>query len=147
MSAVASRGKRNRRTVNEINMVPFIDVMLVLLIIFMVTAPMLTPGNIDVPKAGKSQRPLTKNIAHVLLDKEGAIQLKTGKDAARALSQEDLLEAAKAWQASIPTEEESAMLIVADKNLSYQKVIDAMTSLQKAGVKRVALQVAGGASK
>ncbi|MFN7856967.1 MAG: biopolymer transporter ExbD, partial [Acidovorax sp.] len=48
MPALASRG-RGRRTINEINMVPFIDVMLVLLIIFMVTAPMLTPGMIDVP--------------------------------------------------------------------------------------------------
>ena len=47
MPAVASRGGRSRRTVNEINMVPFIDVMLVLLIIFMVTAPMLTPGSIN----------------------------------------------------------------------------------------------------
>ena len=143
MPAVASRGKRNRRTVNEINMVPFIDVMLVLLIIFMVTAPMLTPGNIDIPKAGKSQRPLTKNVAHVMLDKDGAIKLKTGKDA-QPINQADLVDAAKTWQASIPAEEESAMLIVADKNLSYQKVIDAMTSLQKAGIKRVALQVSGG---
>ena len=54
MPAMSSRG-RNRRTVNEINMVPFIDVMLVLLIIFMVTAPMLTPGSINVPSAGKSR--------------------------------------------------------------------------------------------
>ncbi|MCZ2943354.1 biopolymer transporter ExbD, partial [Acinetobacter baumannii] len=67
---MSSRG-RNRRTVNEINMVPFIDVMLVLLIIFMVTAPMLTPGSINVPSAGKSSRPPTKNIAYVLLDKDG----------------------------------------------------------------------------
>ena len=52
MPAMASRG-RGRRTINEINMVPFIDVMLVLLIIFMVTAPMLTPGMIDVPSVGK----------------------------------------------------------------------------------------------
>ena len=51
MPAMASRG-RGRRTINEINMVPFIDVMLVLLIIFMVTAPMLTPGVVDVPSVG-----------------------------------------------------------------------------------------------
>jgi biopolymer transport protein TolR len=54
MPALASRG-RSRRTINEINMVPFIDVMLVLLIIFMVTAPMLTPGLIDVPSVGKGK--------------------------------------------------------------------------------------------
>jgi biopolymer transport protein TolR len=56
MPAMASRG-RGRRTINEINMVPFIDVMLVLLIIFMVTAPMLTPGSIDVPSVGKGAKP------------------------------------------------------------------------------------------
>ena len=57
MSTESFRSPRRRRTVNEINMVPFIDVMLVLLIIFMVTAPMLTPGVIDVPSAGKSAKP------------------------------------------------------------------------------------------
>ena len=142
MPAVASRGKRNRRTVNEINMVPFIDVMLVLLIIFMVTAPMLTPGAINLPKAGKSERPPTKNIAHVLLDKDGSIQLKTG-NVTQAVAAGDLADRAKAWQADNPPED-SAMLIVADKDLTYQKVIDTMSTLQKAGVKRVALQVAGG---
>ncbi|MDR2329436.1 MAG: ExbD/TolR family protein [Comamonas sp.] len=142
MPAVASRGKRNRRTVNEINMVPFIDVMLVLLIIFMVTAPMLTPGAINLPKAGKSERPPTKNIAHVLLDKDGSIQLTTG-NVTQTVAAGDLADRAKAWQADNPPED-SAMLIVADKDLTYQKVIDTMSTLQKAGVKRVALQVAGG---
>ena len=55
MPAVASRG-RGRRTINEINMVPFIDVMLVLLIIFMVTAPLITPSLIDLPSVGKASR-------------------------------------------------------------------------------------------
>ena len=144
MPAVASRGKRNRRTVNEINMVPFIDVMLVLLIIFMVTAPMLTPGAINVPKAGKSERPPTKNIAHVLLDKDGTIQLKTGSTT-KEISVKELGEAAKAWQSGQP--EDSAVLLVADKDLSYQTVMDAMGALQRANVQRIALQVAGGASK
>ena len=145
MPAVASRGKRNRRTVNEINMVPFIDVMLVLLIIFMVTAPMLTPGAISVPKAGKSERPPTKNIAHVLLDKEGKIELKATGKPAQKLSLNELKDAAKTWQSEQP--EDSAMLLVADKDLSYQKVMETMAAVQAAGVKRVALQVAGGASK
>ena len=55
MPAVASRG-RGRRTINEINMVPFIDVMLVLLIIFMVTAPLITPSMIDLPSMGRAGR-------------------------------------------------------------------------------------------
>ncbi len=49
-----SRGGRGRRMVNEINVVPYIDVMLVLLVIFMVTAPLVPPGQIDLPRAGKS---------------------------------------------------------------------------------------------
>ncbi len=76
MPAASSRG-RGRRTVNEINMVPFIDVMLVLLIIFMVTAPMLTPGAINVPSAGKSTKPAVKNVAHVLMNADGSIRIKT----------------------------------------------------------------------
>jgi biopolymer transport protein TolR len=55
MPAVAHRG-RGRRTMNEINMVPFIDVMLVLLIIFMVTAPLITPSLIDLPSVGKAAK-------------------------------------------------------------------------------------------
>ncbi len=55
MPAMSSRG-RGRRTINEINMVPFIDVMLVLLIIFMVTAPLITTGIVDLPSVGKGQR-------------------------------------------------------------------------------------------
>ena len=54
MPAVVGRGTR-RRTINEINMVPFIDVMLVLLIIFMVTAPLITTGVVDLPSVGKSR--------------------------------------------------------------------------------------------
>ena len=55
MAKLAARG-RGRRTINEINMVPFIDVMLVLLIIFMVTAPLITPSQIDLPSVGQAGR-------------------------------------------------------------------------------------------
>ena len=65
MPATVSRG-RGRRTINEINMVPFIDVMLVLLIIFMVTAPMLTPGVVDVPSVGKGKN-MPKVVAQVIV--------------------------------------------------------------------------------
>ena len=55
MPAVSQRGGARRRTISEINMVPFIDVMLVLLIIFMVTAPLITTGVVDLPSVGKSK--------------------------------------------------------------------------------------------
>ena len=80
----------------------------------------------------------------MLLNKDGTIQLKTGKST-KELTLKELGDAAKAWQSEQP--EDSAMLLVADKELSYQKVMDSMAAIQAAGVKRVALQVAGGASK
>lgn len=138
MPAVSSRGGRKRRTVNEINMVPFIDVMLVLLVIFMVTAPMLTPGAINVPSAGKASRLPTENLARVLIDKDGTIRLKTGANE-QVVQLNELGVAAKAWQAQQP--EDSAVVISADKTLSYDTVMQAMGRLQRAGVKRVALDV------
>ena len=136
MPAMSSRG-RNRRTVNEINMVPFIDVMLVLLIIFMVTAPMLTPGSINVPSAGKSSRPPTKNIAYVLLDKDGSIQFKNGSNT-QTIKLDDLKGLAQSWQQG--QGEDSAIQILADKTLPYESVVQAMAQLQAAEV-RVALGV------
>ena len=137
MPAMASRG-RGRRTINEINMVPFIDVMLVLLIIFMVTAPMLTPGAINVPSAGKSTKPPMKHVAYVLLSEDGSIRLKAGKNE-QILSLQDLGAATVSWQAQ--ESEESAVLIQADKTLAYEHVVAAMGELQRAGVKRIALGV------
>ena len=137
MPGVSSRG-RGRRTVNEINMVPFIDVMLVLLIIFMVTAPMLTPGAINVPSAGKSGKPPVEHVAHVLLDKDGSVRLKTPKGE-QTLTLQELGVAAASWQAD--QGEDSAVMIQADKTLTYETVVNAMSELQRAGVKRVALGV------
>ena len=122
----------------EINMVPFIDVMLVLLIIFMVTAPMLTPGAINVPSAGKSTKPPMKHVAYVLLSEDGSIRLKAVKNE-QILSLQDLGAATVSWQAQ--ESEESAVLIQADKTLAYEHVVAAMGELQRAGVKRIALGV------
>ncbi len=138
MSTDSFRSPRRRRTVNEINMVPFIDVMLVLLIIFMVTAPMLTPGAINVPSAGKSTKPPTKHVAHVLLAEDGSIRLKAGKNE-QTVSLQELGIATASWQAE--ESEESAVLIQADKTLAYEHVVAAMGELQRAGVKRIALGV------
>ena len=136
MPAVSSRGK-GRRTVVEINMVPFIDVMLVLLIIFMVTAPMLTPGNIDVPTAGKSSKPAAKNIAYVLLEKDGRV-IFTTKNTEQQIALPELQGIATSWKNSDP--EHTAIQILADKTLPYESVVQAMAQLQAAEV-RVALGV------
>ena len=140
MSATASRGRSRRRTINEINMVPFIDVMLVLLIIFMVTAPMLTPGLIDVPSVGKGKN-VPKVVAQVIVSKDGTLQLKT-PDATRQLSQREIGEAALLWQQD--QSKDTAVVITADKGVQYEAVIKALDALQKAGVQRVGLSVKQG---
>lgn len=139
MPAMASRG-RGRRTINEINMVPFIDVMLVLLIIFMVTAPMLTPGMIDVPTVGKASKQ-PPAVAQILVGKDGQLELKT-QDATRTLTQREIGDAAKRWQSG--QAEGSAVVITAEKTVPYESVVKAMDALQKAGVQRVGLSVKTG---
>ena len=78
MVATVTRG-RGRRTINEINMVPFIDVMLVLLIIFMVTAPLISPSVIDLPSMGKANK-APDQIIKINIDKNGALAIETAKD-------------------------------------------------------------------
>ena len=84
MAHVSHRGSSRRRTISEINMVPFIDVMLVLLIIFMVTAPLITTGLVDLPSVGKSaQRP--EHVIEVVVASDASLRLKIdGKEGAPA---------------------------------------------------------------
>lgn len=131
---------RRRRTVNEINMVPFIDVMLVLLIIFMVTAPMLTPGVIDVPSAGKSSKPPSQHVAYVLLDGQGRVHFKTLDGNEQLHSLETIGGVAASWQAMQPPQG-SAVVLQADRKLPYEAVVEAMSQLKSAGVERVALGI------
>ena len=139
MPAMSSRG-RNRRTVNEINMVPFIDVMLVLLIIFMVTAPMLTPSSVNLPSVGKGAK-VPKTRADVIVDKDGSVRFKADGNE-RTVPLAHLGSTAKTWLKDQP--EDTPVLISADKNASYDSVMKAMSELQKAGVARVALAVKSG---
>ena len=139
MSALGSRG-RDRRTINEINMVPFIDVMLVLLIIFMVTAPMLTPSAINVPSVGKGAK-VPKTRADVIVEKDGGIRFKADGNE-RTVPLQSLGATAKNWLKDQP--EDTPVLISADKNVSYDSVMKAMSALQGAGVTRVALAVKSG---
>ena len=75
MPHVSMRGGRGRRSMNEINMVPFIDVMLVLLIIFMVTAPLITTGVVDLPSVGKSQ-PRVGSVIEVIVGTDEKLRLR-----------------------------------------------------------------------
>jgi biopolymer transport protein TolR len=135
MPAMVSRG-RGRRTINEINMVPFIDVMLVLLIIFMVTAPMISPSVIDLPSVGKAAKQ-PDQVIQLILDKNDSIEMKI-KDKTSSISLKEVAAAVKQAQSSA---ENSAVVISADKNIKYESVVKVMDTLQRAGVQRVGLSV------
>jgi biopolymer transport protein TolR len=138
MPAVMHRG-RGRRAINEINMVPFIDVMLVLLIIFMVTATVIVPGIINIPSAGKSAR-TPDNYITVTVDAQGKLSSNTGKSTQMQDAPDDAALAQHVKQA-LQTTPDLPVLIAADKNLSYQQVITVMQKLRVAGARRIALSV------
>ena len=150
MPAVASRG-RGRRTINEINMVPFIDVMLVLLIIFMVTAPLITPSNIDLPSIGKANKQ-PDQVIQVIVGKDETLQVKT-PDRTAPSTLNDVGNAVKVAQQSAPPPRpqadgtpgvagsNSAVVISADRTVKYETVVKVMDKLQRAGVQRVGLSV------
>ena len=137
MAQVAHRG-RGRRSMNEINMVPFIDVMLVLLIIFMVTAPLITPSLIDLPTVGKAARKPDK-VVEVLVGKDEALQLKNG-DRTQSMVLQDIAPAVLQAQSGEPAGS-VAVVISADRNVKYETVVKVMDTLQRSGVQRVGLSV------
>jgi biopolymer transport protein TolR len=135
MPGVAHRG-RGRRAVNEINMVPFIDVMLVLLIIFMVTAPMITPSLIDLPSVGKANKQPDKVLQVVIQKDESLELLADGKTSKLMIG--GVAEAVKNAQG---TDGSTAVVISADRNVKYENVVKVMDTLQRAGIARVGLSV------
>ena len=135
MASVVSRG-RGRRTISEINMVPFIDVMLVLLIIFMVTAPLITPSVIDLPSVGKAARQ-PDQVIQIIIGKDETLQMKV-QEKSSPLGLKDLASAVKQAQSAVTN---SAVVISADKSIKYESVVKVMDTLQRAGVQRVGLSV------
>ncbi|MBT9507130.1 protein TolR [Rhodoferax sp.] len=135
MPSMVSRG-RGRRTINEINMVPFIDVMLVLLIIFMVTAPLITPSVIDLPSVGKAAKQ-PDQVIQIVIGKDESIAMKL-QEKSTALPLKELASTVKKAQSGATN---PAVVISADKNIKYETVVKVMDTLQRAGVQRVGLSV------
>ena len=140
MPAVASRGRRGRRAIAEMNMVPFIDVMLVLLIIFMVTAPLITTGIVDLPSVGKSANRPTR-VVEVIVGTDEKLRLRLDGGEPKATSLAKLAAAVVALQAGNPA---VPVVISADKSVRYEQVVRAMDVLQRAGLQRVGLSVKQG---
>ncbi len=131
--------RRRRRAMAEINVVPYIDVMLVLLIIFMVVAPAIQPGQIDLPSVGQALNPAVAPL-EVRIKRDGSILLVDRQQAGQeqAVTREKFLQAVTAIQANHP---DQAVVINADKNLKYEDVLHVMDILQGGKIKRVGLLV------
>ena len=142
MPAISQRnrgGGRGRRMMNEINVVPYIDVMLVLLVIFMVTAPLMPPGVIDLPRAGKSN---TRPDAYV------EVQVRAGGDLrVRSVNAGDSQERRVGRKELVPTlrtlrgDADMPVVISAERSVRYEAVVDVMDELHRQNVNRVVLMV------
>ncbi|WP_322997712.1 protein TolR [Castellaniella sp.] len=130
-------GRRERRMKNDINVVPYIDVMLVLLVIFMVTAPMITPGQIELPSVGTASDVPVQPI-EVQIDAQGALsmRLREGGASFRPVDKANLLAEVRA--AATP---ETPVVISADGKVPYESVMQVMDQLRNGGVAKLGLLV------
>jgi biopolymer transport protein TolR len=129
--------RSGRRLMNQINVVPYIDVMLVLLVIFMITAPLINPGQIELPSISKTSDPPTQPM-EVSIRTDGTLWL---RDRARSMeerrvSRNQLIAAIRQKQKQSP---EQAVVIAADKDVRYEAVLEVMDMLQQNQVRRVGL--------
>jgi biopolymer transport protein TolR len=130
---------RQRRLKNEINVVPYIDVMLVLLVIFMVAAPMMTTSSVDVPTIGKANAAPTAPLeVAIKADQTISVTDRAGNSKEIKVDRKELPAMIKAAQTRNP---EQPVLIAGDKNVKYEAVLSVMDELQRAQVKKVGLLV------
>jgi biopolymer transport protein TolR len=136
---------RTRRLMNQINIVPYVDVMLVLLVIFMVTAPLVNPGVIDLPSVGKSAQPPAAPL-EVVVRRDQSLMLRErdkGQSDERAVSSDQLVAALRERQKKNPNQ---PVVISADKDVRYEAVLKVMDQLQRNNISRVGLLVKPAAS-
>jgi biopolymer transport protein TolR len=133
---------RRRGTMHEINIVPYVDVMLVLLVIFMVTAPLVTPAVIELPTVDKASAPRVVPLEIYVKTDQGLVVRQ--RDARGSVVNEQSLNRAqlpgfiKGLRAK---NAELSVLIGGDKNARYESVLQVMDELRKNGVQKVGLQV------
>jgi biopolymer transport protein TolR len=131
---------RQRKLMNQINVVPYVDVMLVLLVIFMVTAPLITPGLVELPSVAKSSQPPEAPL-EVIIRSDQSMLLRErvkGQSVDRNVTVPLLITAVKERQRGSP---DQAVVISADKDVRYEAVLMVLDELQRANVRRVGLMV------
>jgi len=129
--------RRPRKSINQINVVPYIDVMLVLLVIFMVTAPLVSPGEIELPSVG-SKLTVPAAPLEVTLRSDQTLWLVDRQAATPAakVSREELVQRIRAKQARLP---DQPVVIAADRNARYDDVLGVLDLLQRNGAQKVGL--------
>jgi biopolymer transport protein TolR len=122
---------------NEINVVPYIDVMLVLLVIFMITAPLVNSGQIELPQIGKSLKPPVAPL-EVIIKADNSLALRdlALTTAEQKVNRAEMVEAIKQKQAK---NIDQPVVIAADKSVRYEEVMKVMDILQEQKVKKVGL--------
>ena len=129
--------RRSRRAMAEINVVPYIDVMLVLLIIFMVAAPLINPGQIDLPQSGQKLQPAVAPLeVRVRANGELAFVNRAGAGDEVRVSRQQLVTMVRDAQRATP---DQAVVISGDCNVRYEEVLQVLDVLQRNQVKRVGL--------
>ncbi len=133
-----SREKNRRKPMSEINVVPYIDVMLVLLVIFMITAPLLTQGvDVELPQA--DAEPLSQQAEEpvvVTVDRQGEIYIDVGEGRDRPVSPDDLV---KRVRAVLKYKPKTPIMVRGDAGVAYGRVVETMVLLQAAGTPSVGL--------
>jgi biopolymer transport protein TolR len=129
--------RRTRKSINQINVVPYIDVMLVLLVIFMVTAPLVAPGEIQLPSVGSKLTPAV-NAVRVHVNPDKSILL-IDESASTRTQVKTTLDSFVGQVLAIQAGRDQPVVIEADKSLRYEDVIGVLDRLQQGGVKRVGL--------
>ena len=134
---------RQRRLMNQINVVPYIDVMLVLLVIFMVTAPMIQSGSVNLPSVDKVPAPPTDAMI-VTVKPDGGLTLRaTSQATEKPFNRRDLIGEV---QAAVSANPGQSVVIAADKSVKYEQVMNILNDLRNAGVNKVGLQTKVGAA-
>ena len=128
--------RKRTRLMNQINVVPYIDVMLVLLVIFMVTAPLITTGVIELPSVGRSNQPPAAPI-EITIRQDGSISLRDRErnGAERRVDRDSLVHELKKLQVNA----DQPVVIAADQDVPYKHVVRVMDLLRSNGIARVGL--------
>ncbi|MGE5386202.1 MAG: ExbD/TolR family protein [Betaproteobacteria bacterium] len=128
---------RPRRLKNEINVVPYIDVMLVLLVIFMVAAPMMTTGSVNLPAAGSAPDSKPDKFVRVQIKEDGSLSTfdLAGKET-KLTNLKELKRQLATFQATTP------IMVAGDMSTQYKNVVEALNEVKQAGFQRVGLETA-----